>query len=156
MPPPESPRGIPYGMCWRSSVPLAVVQTIFSGNTPATKHALNMLNRIPGITKSVYIGWKRCRVIEDVYITRCSNCSQYGHKSNVCENNQVCPVCSKNHDLKSCNNRVKKCNNCVWHNKTYHTNFKTNHCTFENNLCEYYKNQKRNIKSKICYKELEI
>lgn len=59
------------------------------------------------------IGWKRCKIIEDVYIKRCYKCWGFNHMARDCKEDQRCGMCAEGHDRKDCKAKRKKCINCV-------------------------------------------
>jgi len=62
----------------------------------------------------VNIGWDKCRIFEDLKITRCFNCNGFSHKSDRCMNNTSCGKCAGAHNSKNCNSDILKCSNCVY------------------------------------------
>lgn len=60
----------------------------------------------------VYIGWERCRVVENINVKRCYNCSEYGHLASSCEKPVCCPRCAECHEISECVSDFVKCVNC--------------------------------------------
>ena len=48
--------------------------------------------------KSIYIGWTCCKVYDDFNVMRCYKCCQFGHTSKVCNLEEICHLCAKNHN----------------------------------------------------------
>lgn len=89
--------------------------------------------------KVVYIGWQRCRCFEDYNLSRCFNCSGYGHSSKRCQSEMACQFCAGNHDSRNCQQKTaKKCANCARANAKYKTNKDENHCAYEIDKCDCY------------------
>ena len=63
--------------------------------------------------KKVYIGWSRCRVFEELKLTRCFNCSGFNHRANTCQEPAACTKCAGNHQIGNCNSETLKCINCM-------------------------------------------
>ena len=71
------------------------------------------------IQKGVFIGLQRHRCekphnSDQVKVQQCYNCQGFGHIAANCENNQKCPRCGENHNLKNCEKpkEESKCPNC--------------------------------------------
>ncbi|XP_067128374.1 uncharacterized protein [Centruroides vittatus] len=83
----------------------------------------------------IYLGW--CSIVIDDYIdiTRCYNCTGFGHTSYRCTERQRCTHCTKKHKFKECPNLEKDpiCSNCKKHNKTVPENkaLPTDHNAFD-------------------------
>lgn len=100
--------------------------------------------------KKILIGWSSCIVYDAVDLKRCFKCSLFGHLGDKCRNQQVCPRCSKNHELKNCNTRTEKCINCVRSNQNQNTKLNTNHAVWDRN-CPIYKKRLELKKKSIKY-----
>lgn len=48
------------------------------------------------------IGWRECRVYENVPMSRCFNCQRYSHVAKYCEQPLRCGVCAGWHDSNAC------------------------------------------------------
>lgn len=101
----------------------------------------------------VYVGWRRCRVVDHLRITRCFKCSHYGHFQRECRSGITCPVCAESHEQKDCTSSVKKCVNCVAHNVRFKTNFPEDH-SVRDSCCSVYKQKLHVLISKINYNGL--
>lgn len=56
----------------------------------------------------IRIGWSLCRVVQELDVVRCYNCSQYGHLSKYCKKKTTCPIyADEDHLLAVCKNTVK-------------------------------------------------
>lgn len=58
------------------------------------------------------IGWKKYRVLEDIYIIRCYKCWGFNHFAKECKDCVRCGICAEQHDRKDCKSVSKKCVNC--------------------------------------------
>lgn len=58
------------------------------------------------------IGWRKCKVVEDIYITRCYKCWGFNHRAKECKGSLRCGICADQHDRKDCRANYKKCVNC--------------------------------------------
>lgn len=64
--------------------------------------------------ESVYIGWSRCRVVENIYIPKCTYCSRLGHREGKCYAKKArCTECGGSHYYKECKEEEKCCALCV-------------------------------------------
>jgi len=74
----------------------------------------------------VKLGWTTCRVDDYVSVKRCYRCSRFNHNHRECKREEVCPLCTGNHNLKQCTAAPTeyKCTNCMVYKKTppYDTN----------------------------------
>ncbi|XP_049522719.1 uncharacterized protein LOC125945154 [Dermacentor silvarum] len=64
---------------------------------------------------NVYLGWTRCRVLESVYLPKCTYCARLGHKETTCSSKTPrCTECAGDHYYKECqaDNEHKKCSLC--------------------------------------------
>lgn len=75
----------------------------------------------------LYVGWKRCKVVEHFDIIRCYRCSAYGHLAKSCSSPQVCSKCSGSHRLSDCTQTEEKCINCFNSNTRHRTEYDTRH-----------------------------
>lgn len=62
---------------------------------------------------SIYVGWERCKVYEDIRVSRCGNCYAYNHATNKCKNPLACRKCGSNHKEAECRETEWRCVNCV-------------------------------------------
>jgi hypothetical protein len=99
--------------------------------------------------------WSICRVDDYVSILKCFKCCKFGHKSADCRGNQVCPICSGNHEIKDCSVSINQhnCANCSNHNlyiKEGGRKYNTKHTTMSRD-CESFKTYKKMKESQINY-----
>lgn len=83
------------------------------------------------------IGWRECRVYENVPIARCFKCQRYNHVSKYCEQQLRCGVCAGSHDSNDCNRENICCANCLDANTRFHLNIDVNHCVWQTNCSVY-------------------
>lgn len=102
----------------------------------------------------LFVGWRKCFVIESLHITRCFKCSGFGHLSINCKSSSHhCPNCTGSHRLDECNEKSNfTCINCVNHNKHFKTKLDINHSA-RDKQCSIYKNQVEYLQTKINYDE---
>lgn len=103
--------------------------------------------------KKLYIGWRRCGVLESFHVLRCYNCCRYGHIAKDCLSPTTSPKCSENHASKDCTVTTHKCINCERSNERYHTKFSTDHYVFSNN-CTVYKNKIQHLQNITQYEKI--
>ncbi|KAL3171780.1 hypothetical protein MRX96_046463 [Rhipicephalus microplus] len=64
--------------------------------------------------QSVNIGWSKCRVMENVYLPKCTYCTRLGHREGNCYAKKArCTECGGNHYYKDCREEEKSCPLCV-------------------------------------------
>lgn len=63
--------------------------------------------------ESIFVGWMRCLVQEDLRIIRCYKCQKYGHFARECKYESKCPVCANDHSIDQCSSESKNCINCI-------------------------------------------
>jgi hypothetical protein len=108
-------------------------------------------NKVINSLRNINIGWKACRFADFIYIIRCFKCNGFGHKSDNCNNNETCGLCSEPHSTKECkkDKSEHKCINCERNNNYNNTNkYAVNHSSFHRD-CESFKRIKSAIMSKI-------
>lgn len=88
--------------------------------------------------RNIFVGFNSCYVYDAIEIYRCYNCNAYHHSSKSCEKPVSCPLCSQNHDLKSCTSSQRKCSNCHLLNNQHSLNIDTNHAVWEKEKCAAY------------------
>lgn len=99
----------------------------------------------------VNIGWDRCRIVEDVNVLRCFNCSEYGHKAASCKNSVCCPKCSGKHKAVECSADFEKCINCEHaNNQKSDILLDTNHSAW-NECCQILQRRIKNARKMIDY-----
>lgn len=102
----------------------------------------------------VNLGWRTCKVIHHVHLTRCFKCCGYGHIAEKCTNKLACSKCSGEHKTSECdkNNNIQ-CVNCKVMNEKFKMKLDTNHRPF-NSSCEVLKKRTerfmRNFSVKNC------
>lgn len=87
---------------------------------PTTYNVL--LNR-----EKITIGWDRCRVFENIHISRCFKCLGFNHKAKECTRLRMCLKCSQDHDIKECKSTREECGNCRWANENLKMELNTEH-----------------------------
>lgn len=78
----------------------------------ATAAVRNSIRRAQG----VYIGWKRCRVLDYVRAVRCYKCLDLGHVTKHCRaENSTCTHCGGTHEAKECTKQAEDplCAPCI-------------------------------------------
>ena len=64
------------------------------------KLLINILNN------SIFVGYRRIKVLPYTLLTQCFRCLNYGHTTKTCNSNQqICGYCSETHDYKHCPNK---------------------------------------------------
>lgn len=87
----------------------------------------------------IVVGYDTCRIYDVVEVYRCYKCNEYHHSAENCKNQQVCPICGCNHDVKQCQSETKKCSNCDKYNTKSSKNVPTNHAVWEKDKCSAFK-----------------
>lgn len=98
----------------------------------------------------VFVGWKKCVVVDHLRVIRCFKCSNLGHIEKDCKSNIICPNCSGDHVLESCQSDEKKCVNCINFNKRFKHNLAVDHSA-KDTCCTVYKNFLEKLKARINY-----
>ena len=77
----------------------------------------------------INLGWKECKVIEDIYIyiRQCKLCFRFDHESNECKHEMVCVFCGQTHSGKNCKSTLLQCVNCKYNNHKFQENLNTEH-----------------------------
>lgn len=75
----------------------------------------------------INIGWKSCRVFEDIYVKYCLKCNRYGYKKQECTEETTCKKCVGNHYHWDCTSDISSCINCKYSNEKYRTTYDTKH-----------------------------
>lgn len=79
-------------------------------------------------TSLIYIGTKRCRVFDRYWVSRCTKCQSYNHKTTSCQQKYVCGFCAGEHKTNGCKNKnLVKCHNCILSGRhdSNHSSFST-------------------------------
>lgn len=84
---------------------------------------------------SVNVGFKKCKIVHHVHITRCYKCCGYSHISTQCKNENACAKCGQNHKTSDCNSTNLECVNCCKLVNKYKLKINVNHHAFSNK-CE--------------------
>ncbi|KAH8031618.1 hypothetical protein HPB51_019518 [Rhipicephalus microplus] len=64
--------------------------------------------------QSVNIGWSKCRVMENVYLPKCTYCTRLWHREGNCYAKKArCTECGGSHYYKDCREEEKSCPLCV-------------------------------------------
>lgn len=90
--------------------------------------------------RRVNLGWRSCRVIHHVHLTRCYKCCGFGHVAERCTNKLACAKCSGEHKTSECdkNKNSAQCVNCKTMNDKYKTKYDTKHAAWSTS-CEVFK-----------------
>jgi hypothetical protein len=100
--------------------------------------------------KILMMNWKSCRVVEDLSITRCFQCSGYSHISKDCRRRPTCPKCNGEHQLTECQSSELKCANCVFENLRLSLNLDIKHAAWDR-CCKTMQKKMENKKKIIDY-----
>jgi hypothetical protein len=100
----------------------------------------------------VNIGWSRCRVVENIRITRCFKCSEYGHRINECQKTEKCGKCGGDHKTPECKSSKLECVNCLRAKNNLKLNLSTDHPVWST-TCHVYKRILEKRKKTIDYYE---
>lgn len=98
----------------------------------------------------VYIGWRKCPVVDHVNIIRCFKCWRFNHFSKDCQNSVTCKKCASNHMLSDCKSESEKCINCISFNLKFKTKLCTDHPA-DSNGCEVFKQKLDNFIKSVNY-----
>ena len=97
------------------------------------------------------IGWERCKVYDGTRVLCCFKCKGFNHKSENCQEREVCVKCLGEHRTDSCTlSPVNKCINCIRANKKYNLTVDINHSSLDT-TCPGYQKHLVEKKKKICY-----
>lgn len=77
--------------------------------------------------KSINVGWKRCKVIDHIHISRCYKCCGFSHISVNCSNKVTCSKCAGEHKYSECKSDQLKCINCAQANEKFNLKLDCNH-----------------------------
>lgn len=83
----------------------------------------------------VNLGWRSCKVVHHVHITRCFNCCGFGHIAKNCTNKLACSKCGGEHKITECDSDNIRCVNCHTLNEKYKMKLDTDHRPWHNS-CE--------------------
>lgn len=83
----------------------------------------------------VNLGWRSCRVVHHIHLTRCYKCCGFGHVAEKCTNKLACSKCGGEHKAAECNNTVLQCINCKHMNEKFKMKLDTKHRPWSN-VCE--------------------
>lgn len=78
------------------------------------------------------------RVMDNIYIRRCYKCYGFNHHKIDCKNEQACPRCAGDHEVRDCQSTIRKCVNCIKCNRRTGENFDSNHDIWSNK-CNVFK-----------------
>ncbi|XP_074099509.1 uncharacterized protein LOC141527762 [Cotesia typhae] len=77
---------------------------------------------------TVKFGWQKYRIYNHSNIIRCFRCWGFNNFADKCTKNEICRLCSGNHNERDCKSDEKKCINCSELNlKLTESNFNINH-----------------------------
>ena len=100
---------------------------------------------------TIKVGWKICKVFEDVGVLRCYKCHGFNHKAEDCTKEDVCFKCGDNsHVGKDCKEEINKCVNCAQANEQFNLKLDDQHSAYDYN-CTVFKRAADKQKSKIDY-----
>ena len=106
---------------------------------PATIH-----KQIMEYTKSIFVGYQKCRVFDIINTKPCVNCDGFGHNSNKCRNAITCLICAGEHKTVQCDSRNNlKFANCAFSNLKDNTKYDCNHEATDIENCNIFKNKIR-------------
>lgn len=109
------------------------------------------LQKVLLFMEKISLGWKQCKVIEHLNVSRCFKCCGYNHYAKECKRELACGKCGDAHSTKTCEKTDLKCTNCAHKNKKKNNNDKVDdkHNAFDKK-CPIY------IKIAESYKKREI
>jgi ribosomal protein S17E len=84
--------------------------------------------------RSILIDMRSYRFADFISITRCFKCQRFGHLAINCrEIDNICGLCTRNHETKQCSDSNKKCINCHRFNQSKYATQKvsTDHSVFD-------------------------
>jgi hypothetical protein len=89
------------------------------------RNAMNMVIEVSSQTRQkilstkLKLGWHICNARDYIVVTRCYKCSRFNHKTKDCRDEQTCPHCMGDHNIKECTAPTcdYKCVNCTNYNK---------------------------------------
>lgn len=85
--------------------------------------------------KSVLIGLNWCQVYDDMTAVRCYKCNGFNHTKTKCRGSLTCPLCSGDHEMKSCTSSERKCSNCLALRNVHGFDISTDHSVFDQGKC---------------------
>jgi hypothetical protein len=95
---------------------------------------VNSLTRNKLLHKRIKLGWLSCGIEDYLVAIRCFHCARFNHTKKFCKNNQTCPLCTGDHNLKECKAQPTefKCINCHTYNSyNKNSNINTNHSSLD-------------------------
>lgn len=95
---------------------------------------------------NLFVGYDSCTVYDAIEIYRCFNCNEYHHSSRNCQKAISCPICSGNHELKSCKSQFRKCTNCCILKNKLGNDIDVDHAVWEREKCTVYKKAVEKLK----------
>ena len=104
--------------------------------TPQIRKAIDRNN------DTVHTLYSSCRVYDHYMPYQCYKCQEFGHSSEHCNKNQICPKCSGDHEAKECNSNMLKCINCTRKGLA-----EKKHKTFDANKCPIYKEEVSKVRN---------
>lgn len=100
----------------------------------------------------VHLGWRTCRVVHHVHLTRCFKCCGYGHVAEKCTNKLACSKCGDEHKIENCKAKQMKCINCSVMNDKFKMKLKTDHRPWSNS-CEVFKKRMEKFTKNFVHNE---
>lgn len=100
-----------------------------------TANVRNVIRKSP----TLYIGWKRCRILDYVRASRCVKCLELGHVAKYCRsNNTSCTHCYDQYIKEDCPNDAEdpRCAPCRRRNKPSDHSFNDNNCPIYKRVLE--------------------
>lgn len=102
----------------------------------------------------VNLGWRSCRVVHHVHLTRCFKCCGYGHVAEKCTNKLACSKCGGEHKIAECDQNITRCINCKSMNERLKTKFDTRHRPWSNS-CEVLKKRTEQFARNFVVKKVQ-
>ncbi|CAH1977762.1 unnamed protein product [Acanthoscelides obtectus] len=99
----------------------------------------------------VWVGWRKCPIVDHLRITQCFRCCKFGHIAKQCKSStSACIKCSKDHMANQCEvaSDQVKCINCVSYGSKSKSHVQVNHAANDSHFPAYI-NFVRNLKNRI-------
>ncbi|CAH1992579.1 unnamed protein product [Acanthoscelides obtectus] len=99
----------------------------------------------------VWLGWRKCPIVDHLRITQCFRCCKFGHIAKQCKSStSACIKCSRDHMANQCEvaSDQVKCIICVSYGSKSKSHVQVNHAANDSH-CPAYINYVRNLKNRI-------